>query len=198
MARVDFSAEEWSLIRHSFRAFLASRPAPGLREFLALRVAAADPALAGKVRRLDDEGLAELHTRLVEAELLRRSEAAPPVLVVDDNEHAAEALALYLRLEGFAAVTASNGEEALEYLRGNPPPCLIVLDLTMPVMDGWQFRREQLRDPQLARVPVVLCTAVPPLDSDPVLDGVLDTFVKPVDPSRLAEQARLCCRPSTA
>jgi len=200
MARVEFGAEEWALLHRSCRALPFSRPLPSLRESLALRLDDAAPELARKVRQLDDGQAAELFSRLREGQRPEQERPAAPrtVLVVDDNFHAAEALALFLQLEGFAAATAGNGAEALEYLRANPPPCLIVLDLTMPVMDGWQFRREQLRDPRLAGVPVLLCTAVPPAEGDPVLEGVLGAFAKPVDPERIAEQARRCFAPCRA
>lgn len=120
--------------------------------------------------------------------------AARTVMVVDDNPHAADALAQYLRLDGFAVVTAENGLEALGFLQRGLTPDLIVLDLTMPIMDGWQFRRQQLADPQLARIPVVVCTAVPPRDDSAHLEGVLATCIKPVEPRLIADYARLCGR----
>jgi len=80
------------------------------------------------------------------------------VLVVDDEIDLQEAICEVLETEGYATSRASNGLEALDCLR-KVPTCVVLLDLTMPVMDGWEFRREQLGDEELAKVPVVLVTA---------------------------------------
>jgi CheY-like chemotaxis protein len=66
---------------------------------------------------------------------------------------------MLLEGEGYCVDTAENGQVGLQRLRTDVPPCLILLDLSMPVMDGHQFRREQLADPQLAHIPVVVCSA---------------------------------------
>ena len=82
------------------------------------------------------------------------------VLVVDDDQDIRESLVEALEDEGFSVLVASNGSDALEKLRAaGAPPCVILLDLMMPVMDGWQFRDEQQRDQALARIPVVVLTA---------------------------------------
>jgi CheY-like chemotaxis protein len=82
--------------------------------------------------------------------------------VVDDDEATREAYSLALGQCGLRVVTAHHGRHALEQLRLCPEedrPCCILLDLMMPVMDGWQFRAEQRRDPRLANVPVIVCSA---------------------------------------
>jgi CheY-like chemotaxis protein len=61
----------------------------------------------------------------------------PTVLIVDDDADVREALELVVGLAGFPVATARNGEEALEFLRGHRGPCTVLLDLMMPVMDGW-------------------------------------------------------------
>jgi CheY-like chemotaxis protein len=66
------------------------------------------------------------------------------ILVVEDSEDAREALVVLLEMESYQAVPASNGREALDYLNGAPSPALIILDLWMPLMNGAQFRREQM------------------------------------------------------
>jgi CheY-like chemotaxis protein len=81
------------------------------------------------------------------------------VLVVDDDEDIRDALCELLVDEGYRAIAAANGEEAMTYLRGSDPPCVILLDLMMPIMDGWEFRRRQQGDPLLAKIPVVVITA---------------------------------------
>ncbi len=80
------------------------------------------------------------------------------VLVVDDNADARNSLALLLRLLGVDVATAGDGREALDYLRAHEPPSLIVLDLRMPGMDGFQFRDAQRREPALSRIPVIVCS----------------------------------------
>jgi CheY-like chemotaxis protein len=83
-------------------------------------------------------------------------EGPHPILIVDDHADIRESLADVLAIEGYQVATAMNGREALEYLKKNPAPCLILLDLTMPVMNGWDFRKTQLQDPDLADIPVVI------------------------------------------
>ena len=82
------------------------------------------------------------------------------ILVVDDDDDIRRSVVETLEDEGYRVVTARNGQEALDLLRNSlPAPSLILLDLMMPVMDGRQFRAEQLKDPALAPIPVVLVTA---------------------------------------
>lgn len=68
-------------------------------------------------------------------------------------------LTAYLQLEGFSVTTAGNGAEGLERMR-QARPCLVLLDLMMPVMDGEQFRKAQLEEPELAEVPIVCISAI--------------------------------------
>ena len=83
----------------------------------------------------------------------------PKLLVVEDDEGARAALGDILDLEGYDVALSANGAEALEYLHNEPLPDLIILDLQMPVMNGWQFRREQNKDAEFAAVPVIVITA---------------------------------------
>jgi two-component system, chemotaxis family, chemotaxis protein CheY len=83
------------------------------------------------------------------------------ILVIEDEPEIREAVVELLAREGFATDEAENGSEALKLLREHSiRPDLIVLDLMMPVMDGWTFRRAQLADPELAAIPVVVMSAV--------------------------------------
>jgi CheY-like chemotaxis protein len=85
-----------------------------------------------------------------------------PVLVVDDDEDVRDVVATVLDDAGFTVALAGDGREALRRLREEGvTPCLILLDLMMPVMDGWEFRRRQLQDRRFSRIPVVISTAVP-------------------------------------
>ena len=101
----------------------------------------------------------------------------PHILVVEDDEDAREALVALLQMKGYHAVPASNGREALDYLRRAPKPDLIILDLWMPIMNGWQFREEQIKDPRLAEVPVIIVTAL----SDRTDVNANEVIIKPVD-----------------
>jgi CheY-like chemotaxis protein len=84
------------------------------------------------------------------------------ILVVDDDRGALEALSDILEYEGYVVTRAENGLQALERLHSPPRPSLIILDLLMPVMDGWEFRTRQKQDPDpgLAAIPVLVVTAV--------------------------------------
>jgi len=82
------------------------------------------------------------------------------LLVVDDDAVIRESLAELLADEGYSVVTAVHGEDALKKLRaGMPTPCVILLDLMMPIMSGGEFYREQQADPSLAGIPVVVISA---------------------------------------
>ena|SRR5947209_1179655 len=77
------------------------------------------------------------------------------VLLVEDDTDIREDLAALLESEGYRVAQASNGAEGLDRLR-NMKPCIILLDLMMPVMSGWDFRERQLADPGLAGIPTVI------------------------------------------
>jgi CheY-like chemotaxis protein len=82
-----------------------------------------------------------------------------PILIVDDDKDVRSALAELLEGEGYVVAGAPDGGEALRMMRGGLHPAVILLDLMMPGMDGWDFRTEQERDPAFARVPVVIVSA---------------------------------------
>jgi CheY-like chemotaxis protein len=82
------------------------------------------------------------------------------VLVVEDDALTRRCIVEVLLDAGYRVVEASNGAEALALLREQPLPALILLDLMMPVMTGQEFRAEQLQDPRLAAIPVVVVSAV--------------------------------------
>ena len=81
------------------------------------------------------------------------------ILLVEDDYDVREALAETLRDEGYVVECVSDGQEALEYLRGGARPGLILLDLMMPRMSGSEFRMVQKIDPDLKHLPVVLLSA---------------------------------------
>ena len=81
------------------------------------------------------------------------------LLLVEDDDDVRNALADLLESEGFRVAQARNGQDALDFLRSHEPPSVILLDLMMPVMDGWTFCEIQQATPELARIPLLVCTA---------------------------------------
>jgi CheY-like chemotaxis protein len=117
------------------------------------------------------------------------------VLIVEDDADLREMMVQILSLEGVDAATATNGQEALDYLRGRDAPKVILLDLMMPVMDGWEFQRERRRDPALADVPVVVLSA---LDETRAADAATHEFLKkPLDFDRLLQIVKAYCDPAS-
>jgi DNA-binding NtrC family response regulator len=113
------------------------------------------------------------------------------ILIVDDDEGTLESLGGLLALEGYPVEKARNGREALEKLAaGNAPPALILLDLKMPVMDGWQFLTERTKDAGSSEIPVVLLSGLPYIPNAP---GVADFLSKPIDATRLLACVRRFC-----
>jgi two-component system response regulator MprA len=86
----------------------------------------------------------------------------PVLLVVDDETTIRDTLANLLSKEGYTVETAADGEDALEKLRGELRPNLIVLDLMMPRLDGLAFRQRQLADPAFVHIPVLMISASRP------------------------------------
>jgi two-component system, chemotaxis family, chemotaxis protein CheY len=116
----------------------------------------------------------------------------PFVLIAEDNHDICEMMSLFLRTEGFETECASNGVEALQRMRERRP-CVVLLDIHMPRMDGFEFRRRQLADPDLAAVPVVCLTAL----HDPTeiaTELALPCLQKPIHLPHLAARVRAVCR----
>jgi CheY-like chemotaxis protein len=121
------------------------------------------------------------------------------ILLVDDEEVVRLVTSLLLQGKGYAVSTARDGREALDLLHGQPPPDLILLDLWMPRMNGWQFREQQVRDPDLAAIPVLVVSAVADAaEQAGALSGV-GFLQKPVAPEDLfaavAHRVGNGCRP---
>lgn len=118
------------------------------------------------------------------------------VLVVDDDPDIRETLVEVLQESGFEAVGASDGVEALQQLRDPEDRwCVVLLDLTMPNMDGRAFRAEQLRDPQLSPIPVVVVSATADLESTSEELQVAAHVTKPVALTDLVQLvSRFCDR----
>jgi len=125
-------------------------------------------------------------------------EAARPaesrgVLVVDDDADLRGAFADILADAGFPVATASNGEEAFAALRTGRRPGVILLDLLMPVMNGFEFRKAQRNDPAFAAIPTVVISASAEIDSRRgELEGT-EVLRKPIDPEALVALASRWC-----
>ncbi|MFI5398085.1 MAG: response regulator [Candidatus Binatia bacterium] len=102
-----------------------------------------------------------------------------PILVVEDDPSLQIILSYFLKRAGYTVIAANNGKEALRILRAGVDPCLIVLDLMMPVMDGVEFMSLQLEEPRLSQLPVVLCSAAPGLEAKAAQLGAVAHVQKP-------------------
>ena len=99
-----------------------------------------------------------------------------------------------LEEEGYAVDAAMNGKEALDFLQtATPLPAVILLDLMMPVMDGYQFRKEQEKDARLASIPIVVMTADGNIESKEVKIGAKAAIKKPMDIEVVMEIVKRFC-----
>jgi CheY-like chemotaxis protein len=109
------------------------------------------------------------------------------ILVVEDDASTREALAVLLEAQGYAVSRAANGREALDRLRGRERPHLILLDLMMPVMSGWEFCRRRQQDPALAAIPVVVVSGTKDAARSAAALGAAACLKKPVGFEELVE-----------
>ncbi len=121
----------------------------------------------------------------------------PEVLVVEDDPDLRQMMEQMLALEGFATRTAQDGKDALDHLRAPTPlPDIILLDMNMPRMDGWQFCREQQADPALRDIKVVVLSAAP---RDQLNVPAAEVIKKPFNcDTLLAALRRLLATPRTS
>lgn len=114
---------------------------------------------------------------------MNRSKSRAPVLVVEDDPDAREALRDLLEVNGYAVETAENGAQALARLE-NHLPALVLTDLRMPVMDGWELVAHLRREPRYAALPVAVLTA------EATAPEGHPSFQKPADPAALLDFVR--------
>ena len=103
------------------------------------------------------------------------------ILVIEDDTFIRETVVELLESEGYDVTPATNGQDGLDRLREGLPCSLILLDLMMPVKDGFEFRSGQLSDPKLAAIPVVVMSAVGDLKDKRDRLAAADYIRKPVD-----------------
>lgn len=113
------------------------------------------------------------------------------ILVVEDDEDTRETLCTALELNGFATLSANNGEQALRTLRECQRPCLILLDLMMPVMSGLEFLESLRQDPAYDTTPVVLVSAWP--EDAKQMAGAQGVVGKPFDLHQLLARIESLC-----
>jgi DNA-binding response OmpR family regulator len=118
-----------------------------------------------------------------------------PILVIEDDVGIRESMRDLLQLEGYDVLTAENGEIGLRMIEDVESLCMIVLDLMMPVMDGWQFLHalHDGTDPERACIPVTVVSAAVDVADVGSRFGC-EVMTKPVDIDRLLDTARRVCR----
>ena len=115
------------------------------------------------------------------------------VMIVEDDPDTREMLGKFLELEGFLVETAGNGQQALERLDAGVKPSVIVLDLMMPVMDGWEFRRRQMKDDRYSTIPTIVVSAA---GRDRMAQVTADAYLaKPIDMDELLTRVGDFCKP---
>ena len=115
------------------------------------------------------------------------------VLVVEDDPELLEALSGTLEAEGYAVSRARHGLDALGQLRAGARPRLILLDLMMPIMNGWQFRHEQRQDSELSRIPVFVVSAKTDSPQHAAWLEADDYITKPISLAALLETVQRFC-----
>ena len=113
------------------------------------------------------------------------------VLVVEDEQDLREMMRDALELNGYAVVTAGNGQDAMEKISHIENVCLVILDLFMPVMNGWDFIEQMRQRSDLASIPIVVHSSAP----GPLPAGITRFLQKPILFDRLISIAQEYCRP---
>ena len=114
------------------------------------------------------------------------------LLVVEDNDFAREGLAVVLRRQGYRVVPAADGQAALALLHAGPPPDLILLDMLMPVLDGWHFLDRLRREGPRPAVPVIVTTGTIITREWAAQNGCAGFVKKPIEPEVLFGEIDRC------
>lgn len=115
---------------------------------------------------------------------------AKTILIVEDDESIRETLQAVLELEGHEVLTAENGQEGLNVLATQPQPCLILLDLMMPVMNGWEFATALEKDAKFSSIPIIVVSAY--TDKATTIKSIA-FLKKPIDLRSLNETVKKWC-----
>jgi len=125
------------------------------------------------------------HRLTTRNDVVAHSPRKPLILVVEDHEYAREALATLLQMMGYKTIEAANGKDALAMLAKGTRPDLILLDLMMPVMDGWEFMKRQRKDWRLCTIPTIVVTGVASHDPRCLEMPIVRFLPKPYSPEQL-------------
>ena len=115
------------------------------------------------------------------------------VLIVEDDDLTRDALSIMLQEDGYQVLCAENGQAALEQLQRTRPPGLILLDMMMPVMTGWEFLTQRKQDPRLAAIPVVICSGTGDAARQAASLGAAGYLKKPIEFQVLLATIRRYC-----
>jgi CheY-like chemotaxis protein len=116
------------------------------------------------------------------------------ILIVEDEPDVRETLAAVFEEEGYHVACAPHGAEALSCLHRCPLPGIILLDLQMPVMDGWEFSRRQRQHPAVATIPLIILTGAYEDMRRPAPAGAVGYFMKPYNIDALINVVARACR----
>ena len=124
------------------------------------------------------------------------SQVVQSVLVVDDDPNIRKMIIAALRRDGYSFTEAPNGKEALDLMRAQRPS-VVVLDLMMPVVSGWEVLQEREQDPELRQIPVIIVSATRAPEIGAAVDkGICAFLPKPFDISALSALVRSCLPPT--
>jgi PAS domain S-box-containing protein len=116
-----------------------------------------------------------------------------PILIVDDDAAIRRELTEVLAAEGYPVASAADGRQALTWLRGHPEPALILLDLMMPVMDGWELAATMRAEQSLSQIPVVVMSCLEKSEATAALLGASGVLRKPLHLEKLIDVAARFC-----
>jgi CheY-like chemotaxis protein len=115
------------------------------------------------------------------------------ILIIEDDDDLRDSLNELLTIHNYQVIGVSNGREALDRLESGLSPCIIILDLMLPVMNGWDFRQQQLADNRWSEIPTIVLSGVNDLALESSRLQAVGFFSKPIDfPSLFQTVDRFC------
>jgi CheY-like chemotaxis protein len=138
------------------------------------------------------------HRSTTRGEVVLGAPRKPLILVIEDHELARRALAALLSTMGYEVVEAANGREALATLATEARPDVILLDLVMPIMDGWEFMKRQRRDWRFCTIPTIVISGVPSHDPRCLEMPIVRLLPKPYTIEQLMAAIEAECSPPSA